>query len=153
MNRFAVESLFGIGGLNIAWYGLIIVSGILFGVLLARHRAKREGFHPDMILDFLLLALPLAIIGARLYYVVFEWGSFAGDILSIFAINQGGLAIYGGVIGGIIAAAVFCKVKKIPLFILLDLMVPSLILGQAIGRWGNFVNQEAFGNIINNPSY
>ena len=153
MNRFVLENLFGIEGLNIAWYGVIIACGMILGVLLAMHRAKRRGFNPDMILDFLLLAVPLAIVGARLYYVVFEWESYAGDILKIFAVNQGGLAIYGGVIGGIIAAAIFCKVKKFPLFTLLDLTVPSLILGQAIGRWGNFVNQEAFGNAVTDPSF
>lgn len=97
-------------------------------------------------------AIPLAIVGARLYYVVFEWESYAGDLSKIFAINQGGLAIYGGVIGGIIAAIIFCKMKKVPFFTLVDLVIPSLILGQAIGRWGNFVNQEAFGNMITNPS-
>ena len=153
MNRFVLENLFGIEGLNIAWYGVIIACGMILGALLAMHRAKRRGFNPDMILDFLLLAVPLAIVGARLYYVVFEWESYAGDILKIFAVNQGGLAIYGGVIGGIIAAAVFCKVKKFPFFTLLDLAAPSLILGQAIGRWGNFINQEAFGNTITNPSF
>ncbi len=152
MNRFAFENLFGIEGLNIAWYGVIIVCGLLLGVLLAMHRAKQAGFKSDMILDFLLLAIPLAIIGARLYYVIFEGESYADDISMIFAVNQGGLAIYGGVISGMIAAAIFCGVKKFPFFTLLDLVVPSLILGQAIGRWGNFVNQEAFGNIITNPS-
>jgi len=152
MNRYAFENLFGIEGFNIAWYGVIIASGLLLGVLLAMHRAKQRGFKSDMILDFLFLAIPLAIVGARLYYVVFEWESYAGDLSKIFAINQGGLAIYGGIIGGIIAAIIFCKVKKVPFFTLVDLVIPSLILGQAIGRWGNFVNQEAFGNIITNPS-
>ncbi|NLV49402.1 MAG: prolipoprotein diacylglyceryl transferase [Clostridiales bacterium] len=152
MDRFAFENLFGIEGFNIAWYGIIIASGLLLGVLLAMHRAKRRGFKPDMILDFLFWAIPLAIVGARLYYVAFEWENYAGDLLKIFAINQGGLAIYGGVIGGIIAATIFCKIKKVPFLTLIDLAVPSLILGQAIGRWGNFVNQEAFGNIITNPS-
>jgi len=152
MNRFAFQNIFGIQGFNIAWYGIIIASGLLLGVLLAMYRAKRRGLNPDMILDFILLAVPLAVVGARLYYVAFEWENYAGDPLKIFAINQGGLAIYGGVIGGIIAAAVFCKAKKFPLLPLLDLAVPSLILGQAIGRWGNFVNQEAFGNLITNPS-
>jgi phosphatidylglycerol:prolipoprotein diacylglycerol transferase len=152
MNRYAFENLFGIQGFNIAWYGIIIACGMVLGVLLAMYRAKQRGFKPDMILDFMLWAIPLAIVGARLYYVIFEWENYAGDLLKIFAINQGGLAIYGGVIGGIIAAIIFCKIKKFPFFTLIDLVVPSLILGQAIGRWGNFVNQEAFGNIITNPS-
>lgn len=152
MNRFALQNLFGIQGFNIAWYGLIIAGGLALGVLLAMHRAKRRSLNPDMVLDFLVYAVPLAIIGARLYYVVFEWQDYANNLLSIFAIKEGGLAIYGGVIGGLLAAAIFCKVKKFPLFTLLDLSIPSLILGQAIGRWGNFVNQEAFGNLISNPS-
>ena len=152
MNRYAFENLFGIEGFNIAWYGIIIVCGMLLGVLLAMHRTKQRGLKPDMVLDFLFWSIPLAIVGARLYYVIFEWENYAGDLFKIFAVNQGGLAIYGGVIGGIIAAAIFCKMKKIPIFTLLDLVIPSLILGQVIGRWGNFVNQEAFGNIITNPS-
>ena len=152
MNRFVFENLFEIEGFNIAWYGVIIAGGLLLGVLLAMHRAKQRGFKSDMILDFLFLAIPLAIVGARLYYVVFEWESYVGGLSKLFAINQGGLAIYGGVIGGIIAAIIFCKMKKVPFLTLVDLVIPSLILGQAIGRWGNFVNQEAFGNIITNPS-
>lgn len=152
MNRFVFKNLFGIKGFSIAWYGVIISSGLLLGALLAMHRTKQRGFKPDIILDFLLLAIPLAIAGARLYYVAFEWENYADNLLQVFAINQGGLAIYGGVIGGIIAAEIFCRIKKFPFLTLIDLVVPSLILGQAIGRWGNFVNQEAFGNIITNPS-
>ncbi|WP_312699264.1 prolipoprotein diacylglyceryl transferase [Sedimentibacter sp.] len=152
MNRFVFENLFGIEGFNIAWYGVIIASGLFLGTLLAMRRTKQRYFNPDIILDFLLLAIPLAIAGARLYYVAFEWESYADNLLQVFAINQGGLAIYGGVIGGIIAAKIFCKIKKFPFLTLIDLVVPSMILGQAIGRWGNFVNQEAFGNIITNPS-
>lgn len=152
MNRFAFENLFGIQGFNIAWYGIIIACGMILGVLLAVYRAKRKGFKADMVLDFVLCAIPLAVVGARLYYVIFEWKSYAGDFMKIFAVNRGGLAIYGGVIGGMIAAAIFCKIKKIPFLTLADLLVPSLILGQAVGRWGNFINQEAFGNVITDPS-
>lgn len=151
MNRFAVTNLFGIEGLNIAWYGVIIASGMVLGLLLASLRAKNRGYHPDVILDFVLLAIPLAVIGARLYYVAFEWQDYAGNLLKIFAVNQGGLAIYGGVIGGFLAALILSKAKKFPFLTLIDLAVPSLILGQAIGRWGNFINQEAFGNLITNP--
>lgn len=151
MNRLAVENLFGIQGLNIAWYGIIIAGGMVLGVLLAMARAMRRGYHTDVILDFVLLAIPLAIVGARLYYVAFEWENYADNLVKIFAVNEGGLAIYGGVIGGVIAALILSKAKKFPLLTLLDLAVPSLILGQAIGRWGNFVNQEAFGNLITNP--
>lgn len=152
MNRLAVENLFGIQGLNIAWYGVIIASGMVLGVLLAMARATRRGYHTDVVLDLVLLAIPLAIIGARLYYVAFEWKNYADNLVKIFAVNEGGLAIYGGVIGGIIAALILSKAKKFPLLTLLDLAVPSLILGQAIGRWGNFVNQEAFGALVVNPN-
>lgn len=151
MNRLAIANLFGIEGLNIAWYGVIIASGMVLGILLGSLRAKNRGYKPDVMLDFVLLAIPLAVIGARLYYVAFEWKTFVGDFWRIFAINQGGLAIYGGVIGGFLAALILCKAKKFPFLTLIDLAVPSLILGQSMGRWGNFINQEAFGNLITNP--
>jgi len=151
MNRFAVTNLFGIEGLNIAWYGVIIASGMVLGILLAMYRAKKRGYRSDVILDLVLLAVPLAVIGARLYYVAFEWESYSQNFWQIFAINQGGLAIYGGVIGGFLAALILTKTKKFPFLTLVDLAIPSLILGQAIGRWGNFVNQEAFGELITNP--
>lgn len=150
MDRFAFKNLFGIEDFNIAWYGVIITSGMVLGVLLAMYRTKKRNIKPDIILDFVLLAVPFAMVCARAYYVIFEWDSYADNIIKIFAINEGGLAIYGGVIGGFISALVFSKLKKIPFLTLVDLAVPSLILGQAIGRWGNFINQEAFGNIITN---
>lgn len=151
MNRFAVENLFGIQGLNIAWYGIIIATGLLLGIVLGTLRARRRGWSADVVLDFIILAVPLAVIGARLYYVAFEWQSYAGDLGKIFAINQGGLAIYGAVIGGFLAAFIFSRAAKFPFFKLLDLVIPSLILGQVIGRWGNFINQEAFGALVTNP--
>lgn len=151
MNRIAFENLFGIEGLNIAWYGIIITFGMILGVSLAIYRAKKRRFKSDIIYDFVLIALPLAIVCARAYYVIFEWEKYAGNLLKIFAINEGGLAIYGGVIGGAFAALILSKAKKFPFFTLIDLVVPSLILGQAIGRWGNFINQEAFGNLVTNP--
>ncbi len=152
MNRFAVENLFGIQGLNIAWYGVIIASGMMLGVMLGILRARRRGWTADLMLDFILIAIPLAIVGARLYYVAFEWEQYAGNLASIFAINKGGLAIYGAVIGGFLAAFIFSKAAKFPFLKLIDLVIPSLILGQAIGRWGNFINQEAFGALVTNPN-
>ena len=146
-----LKNLFGIQGLNIAWYGIIIACGLLLGVLLGTARAHRRGLSPDVVLDFILLAVPLAVIGARLYYVAFEWDQYAGNLGKIFAINEGGLAIYGAVIGGFLAAFIFSRAAKFPFLKLIDLVIPSLILGQAIGRWGNFVNQEAFGALITNP--
>jgi len=152
MDRFAVLNLFGIQGLNIAWYGVIIASGLLLGIALATLRARMRGWSSDLVLDFILIAVPLAIIGARLYYVAFEWNYFAANPAKIIAINEGGLAIYGAVIGGFLGAFIFSKAAKFPFLKLIDLLIPSLILGQAIGRWGNFVNQEAFGALVTNPN-
>ncbi len=152
MDRFAVLNLFGIQGLNIAWYGVIIASGLMLGIILGTLRARRRGWSSDLLLDFILLAVPLAIIGARAYYVAFEWDYFAANPELIIAINTGGLAIYGAVIGGFLAAFIFSKAAKFPFLKLIDLVIPSLILGQAIGRWGNFINQEAFGALVTTPS-
>ena len=144
-------NLFGINGLNVTWYGVIIASGMMLGILLAAMRARKRGWSSDVVLDFILLAVPLAIIGARAYYVAFEWDQYAGNFARMIAINEGGLAIYGAVIGGFLAAFLFTKAAKFPFLKLLDLIIPSLILGQAIGRWGNFINQEAFGALITDP--
>ena len=151
MDRFAVVNLFGIQGFNIAWYGVIIASGLVLGIILASLRARNHGWSSDLVLDFIILAVPLAVIGARAYYVAFEWDYFAANPARIIAINQGGLAIYGAVIGGFLAAFIFSKAAKFPFLKLIDLMIPSLILGQAMGRWGNFINQEAFGALVSNP--
>jgi len=102
--------------------------------------------------ESIFLVLPIANICARIYYVVFEWEQYSGNFTKVISIWEGGLAIYGGVIGGIIAAIIFSKRSHFPFFRLVDMVVPSLILGQAIGRWGNFVNQEAFGNLVTNPN-
>ena len=152
MNRFVVQNLFGVHGLNITWYGVIIACGMLLGILLASLRARRRGWTSDLVLDFILFAIPLAVVGARLYYVAFEWDQYAPNLIKIFAINEGGLAIYGAVIGGFLAAFLFTRAKKFPFLTLLDLVIPSLILGQMLGRWGNFVNQEAFGGVVSNPA-
>ena len=101
MSKYLIENLFGIEGWSIAWYGVIIAVGMVLGVILAIYRARKQGLKDDLIFDFILLALPIAIVCARGYYVVFEWNSYSGDILSIFKIWKGGLAIYGGVIGGL----------------------------------------------------
>lgn len=151
MDRFAIHDLFGIEGFNIAWYGVIIGCGMLLACLLAGWRAKRAGYKTDLILDFVLWAIPIAVVCARLYYVIFEWDYYSQDLTRILAFREGGLAIYGGVIGGIATAVIFCRIQRFPLLRLMDFAMPSLILGQAIGRWGNFVNQEAFGNLITDP--
>ena len=152
IDNVAIHNLFGIQGLNINWYGIIMCVGIIAGVLVGRQMARKKGYTFDMIIDLMILALPLAIIGARLYYVIFEWERYAGDFMKIIAVWEGGLAIYGAVIGALIAVVIFCKWKKVPIGDILDIGAPGLILGQCIGRWGNFVNQEAFGNLITDPS-
>lgn len=123
----------------------------MLGITLAGCRAKRYGLKSDTIYDFILLALPAAILCARAYYIIFQWKNYLDNPIRIFAIWEGGLAIYGGVIGGLLTAVLFCRDKNIPLLRFLDLAVPSLTLGQAIGRWGNFINQEAFGAIVTAP--
>lgn len=148
MDRYLIENLFGIEGLNIAWYGVIIAFGMLLGGTLAIYRCKKTGIDKDHIYNFALILIPVCIVCARAYYVIFEWDNYKDNLLDIFAINQGGLAIYGGVIGGVITAAIYCKVKKVSFLSFADTLMPSLVLGQSIGRWGNFVNQEAFGNLI-----
>jgi phosphatidylglycerol:prolipoprotein diacylglycerol transferase len=143
---------FSLFGINIHWYGLIIAFGLAVGLFLGVREAKRRGYRSEMILDFLLIAIPLCIICARLYYVIFTWSEYSGDPLSIFAVWKGGLAIYGAVIGGAIAAFIFNRWRKVSIGELMDIAAPSLIIGQAIGRWGNFVNQEAYGNLITNQA-
>ncbi|MDD4796471.1 MAG: prolipoprotein diacylglyceryl transferase [Eubacteriales bacterium] len=145
---------FNIFGKDIYWYGIIMSLALLCGVLLARKTAKRAGLDPDSIFDVALLVVPLAIIGARLYYVIFMWKDFYAQqpFIEVFKMWNGGMAIYGGVIGGVIGAWIYARWKKVKMLTLLDVLAPCLILGQAIGRWGNFINQEAFGYAISNPA-
>ncbi|MDR2515567.1 MAG: prolipoprotein diacylglyceryl transferase [Christensenellaceae bacterium] len=143
---------FTLFGRPIFWYGILIAVAVLLGILLAAREAKRRGLEPDSILDMALLAIPLAIVFARLYYVAFEWPRYASDPWSILYIWQGGIAVYGSIIGGVIAMLIFAKWRKIGFWTLADIAVPSLALGQAIGRWGNFFNQEAYGRAVSDPS-
>ncbi len=144
---------FTILGKDIYWYGVIIACALLVGIILASVEAKKRGFSPEVVLDFLILAVPLAVIGARAYYVIFNYSAYQGDIMKMIAIWDGGIAIYGAVIGGIVAALLMRAFRKFPAVTLLDICAPSLILGQAIGRWGNFINQEAYGNPVLNPNW
>jgi len=136
-------------GFNIALYGIIIGIGMICGILIARSQAKRTKQNPDFYLDFAILAIPLGVIGARIYSVVFEWEKYENDFWSIFNLRQGGLAIYGGVIAAILTVLIFCKIKKFSFGLFADTGIPGLILGQIIGRWGNFFNRECFGNYTN----
>lgn len=132
-------------GFEIAYYGMIIALGVMAGIFMAAFLAKKTGQNPDTYYDLAMYAVILSIIGARIYYVVFSWEHYKDDLLSIFNLRQGGLAIYGGVIAAIITTFVFAKVKKVSFGLLADTAGPGLILGQIIGRWGNFFNREAFG--------
>lgn len=132
-------------GFRIAFYGIIIALGMLAGINLACADAKRRGQNPEVYLDFAMYAIIFSIIGARTYYVIFEWDMYKDDLLQIFNLRGGGLAIYGGVIAAVITLIVFTKVKKQSFFSMADSGVLGLILGQIIGRWGNFFNAEAFG--------
>lgn len=132
-------------GLEIAFYGIIIGLGVMAGIAMAAMEAKRTGQNPDTYYDLAIYAVIFSVIGARLYYVVFSWDQYKNDLLSVFNIRQGGLAIYGAVIAAVITVYVFAKVKKISFLQLVDTAVLGLVLGQIIGRWGNFFNREAFG--------
>ncbi len=138
-----------IGPLTIYWYGVIIATGAAIGLWLAMKEAERLGWNKDLLIDFLIYAVPIAIIFARIYYVTFEWERYSdGPLWKVIAIWEGGIAIHGAVIGGVVTAIIFSRVRKIPFWQLADIVAPSLILGQAIGRWGNFMNQEAHGGPI-----
>ena len=138
-------------GFSLHWYGILIALGVLCAVVLASRREARLGFKKDTVLDLALICVPVAIVCARLYYVLFSWEYYAAHPGEIFDIRQGGLAIYGGVIGSVAAGYIYCRVKKLSFLKGLDLVAPSLALGQAIGRWGNFLNQEAYGRLVLNP--
>lgn len=132
-------------GFDIAYYGMIIGAGILAGIFIAAWEAKRTGQKPDDYYDLAIYAVIFSIIGARIYYVVFSWDMYKDNLLSIFNIRQGGLAIYGGVIAAVITVTVFAKIKYLSAPLLMDTAGLGLVAGQMIGRWGNFFNREAFG--------
>ncbi len=132
-------------------YGLAIAAGILAAVLYMRREAPRISLPRDIALDVALWAVPLAVVFSRLYYVAFTWDRYKGDLLSILRVWEGGLAIYGGVIGGALGVLALAKARKIPFPQLADLVAPGLLLAQAIGRWGNFFNSEAYGTLVLNP--
>ena len=141
---------FDLFGLHIAWYGVIIAVGIIVAAILVYHLAKKNGQRADDYIDLAIISVILAIIGARLYYVLFSWDYYSQHLNEIVMIRNGGLAIYGGLIFGIATAAIVCKVKKISFFRVLDTAVPGIVLAQAIGRWGNFMNREAYGTYCDN---
>ncbi|MDR1771122.1 MAG: prolipoprotein diacylglyceryl transferase [Hungatella sp.] len=140
-----LQNSISIFGFRIAFYGIIIGVGILAGLWVATRDAKRREQDPDIYLDFVLYAIIISIMGARIYYVIFDWDNYKDDLLQILNLRAGGLAIYGGVIGAAITLIVYARVKKLSFFSLADTGCLGLITGQIIGRWGNFFNCEAFG--------
>lgn len=136
---------FHIGGYPIAWYGIIMATAFLVGICYVMWRTKEFGLDGDRVIDVLLLAVVGGIIGARAYYVIFSWDEYKDNIANIFKIWEGGIAIYGGLIGAVLVGLLVCKMRKVKMLPMLDLATGGLIMGQAIGRWGNFVNIEAFG--------
>lgn len=136
-------------GFDIAFYGVCIALGMLLGIEMARWQAKRSGQNPDDYLDLALWAIPLSVVGARIYSVAFEWKDYKDNLKEIFNLRNGGLAIYGGVIAAIIIVFVFCRIKKMNPGVMADTGILGMLVGQCIGRWGNFFNRECFGNYTN----
>ena len=159
------ETFLNLGFLSIRWYGFLISISVLIGLFISKKLAKERNIDPLYISEFLPLLITCSIIGARAYYVIFEWRQYSGDnffsylqlfnnsiqIPSFLAIWEGGIAIHGGLIGGLLSTIIFCKSKNIHLKTFIDILIPSIILGQSIGRWGNFFNSEAFGLPTNLP--
>ncbi len=147
MNPVAFE----IFGIKIMWYGILLSAGIMAGLLVAFNEAKRLGHDPEYIIDLSLWCVPAAVIGARLYYVAYEWEYYRGDIMKIINIREGGLAIHGALIAAVLTGYIFTRVKKISFWETADITAPSIILGQAIGRWGNYANSESHGGPTDLP--
>lgn len=136
---------FSIGPLTVHYYGLIIAAGLMLAVIYSCKRCKEFGLKEDDILDGVLWVTPFAIICARIYYCAFSWQEYAANPISVLYIWNGGIAIYGGVLGAIVGVAVFCRIKKLRITTVLDIVLLGFLIGQMIGRWGNFFNREAFG--------
>ncbi|MCI9007850.1 MAG: prolipoprotein diacylglyceryl transferase [Lachnospiraceae bacterium] len=137
-------------GFEIAYYGIIMGTSILLGLYLAEREAKRTGQNPDIYTDMVIYAIVFSIICARVYYVIFSWDNYKNNLLSIFNLRQGGIAIYGSIIGAVATVYVYCRVKKQSFLLMVDTACIGLVAGQILGRWGNFFNREAFGGYTNN---
>lgn len=142
---------FTIFNIDIMWYAVLITGGILISTFICYRRAPKHGLDPDRVLNFVIICIPAAIIGARLYYVIFNWSYYSGDLLKIINTRAGGLAIHGGLIFGFITAVILCIIWKVRPLNILDLAAPSIALAQSIGRWGNFFNSEAHGGPTDLP--
>ncbi|WP_394218461.1 prolipoprotein diacylglyceryl transferase [Halobacillus trueperi] len=143
-----------LGPLSIYWYGLIIATGAFLGLWIATRETERLGLKKDYMVDIVVFAIPAAIVCARLYYVIFEWDRYAGGPWwKVFAVWEGGIAIHGALIGSVLTAYIYTKIKGLSFWMMADIAAPSIILGQAIGRWGNFMNQEAHGGPVSESFY
>lgn len=140
---------FRIFDIDIYWYGIIITSAIIIGLLLVEDRVKKTNQNVEKYYEFTIFAVIMSIIGARLYFVIFSWDTYKDNIWKVFNLREGGIAIYGAIIFGVLATVIFAKLNKMKFSVIVDTCAPSLILGQAIGRWGNFFNKEAFGSFTN----
>ncbi len=138
---------------SLPWYSVLMVSAIFIAYLLGAREEKRIGLPKDSMLDMVLVAVPCGIVGARLYYVLMSLDQFAADPISVFYIWEGGIAVYGSILGGALGVWVFCRIKKRSFAALLDITAPGLALAQAIGRWGNYFNREAYGPVITDPAW
>ncbi len=136
---------------RIPWYSILIVTGMILAILLACREERRKALPKDTVIDLALWLIPCGIIGARIYYVVFAWDQFRDDLWSVFRIWEGGIAIYGGIIAGLLVLLIFCRVRRLPPLLLCDVIVPGLALAQSIGRWGNWFNIEAYGLAVTVP--
>jgi len=139
---------FSILGLEIRWYGIIMASAIFISTLIAIRESKKAGLKEDIILDLALWTVPISVLCARLYYVLFSWSEYKNNLLNILAFRQGGMAIHGALIGAFLSGYIFIRVRKLNFLQLADIVAPSIVIGQAIGRWGNFLNQEAHGGPV-----
>lgn len=149
INLMAINPIaFEFGPIKVAWYGLIIVSAMMLAIYLTIREGEKRGVSEDFVIDTAFWLLPMGILGARLYYVLFELDYYLANPTQIFAIWEGGLAIYGGVIAGLITLYWRSNKENVPVLLMADVIAPYLLLGQAIGRWGNFINQEAFGGEV-----
>lgn len=139
---------FSLGGLSVKWYGIIMAVAIILAVMMATAEGKKRQIESDDFLDLLLWAVPLGYVGARIYYVIFEWGYYAQHPDQIIAIWNGGIAIYGGLLAGLLVLLLFCHKRMLPPFLMLDIITPGILAAQILGRWGNFINQEAHGGPV-----
>jgi len=140
---------FSIGNINIYWYAIFIAIAFIIAIFGLKKDSKKYKIDYNDILELMIITIPISIISARLYYIIFNLDYYSNNLIEMINIKNGGLAIYGGILGAVVTIAIFCKIKKIKILDMLDMLVPYLALGQAIGRWGNFVNGEAHGRVTN----